>query len=250
MRYWTALYLALLLNACSTSVGIDPPAENVYDPVVFEAAFLEIERTPGDQRLSLFNGFNATQFMLHVPADTSAPRPLIIALHWSGSDTAVEDYFDCLAVPGLDTLDAYIIAPRDTEGNWLTTINLFNISELRALALRHWPVDPDRIAVTGYGLGGIGSYQLADKYGELFSAVIPMAGAYPPEERLTVPAYVIHGTLDNVFLVNFAREEVRAARALGSDIRLVEAEGLGHGLPCAYLDYFKAAAVWLEEEVW
>ena len=248
MRYCPLLCLLALL-ACDP-IGIDPPNPNVYDPAVFETAFREIELRPGVRAVSLNNGFTATDFMLHVPTDTSTLRPLVFALHWWGDDDAYRDYFDCLVVPGLDTLDAFIIAPRDDEDNWQTTLNLFNVSELRSLALQHWPVHPDRIVVTGYNHGGIGSFNYATNYGELFDAAIPVAGRYAPTTRINLPVLLLHGENDNRFPVAGTRQELANAQSYGTDIELRVVPDLGHGDGCAYAPALHEAALWLLEEVW
>lgn len=239
----------LLLIACN-GLGVDPVDPPQYDPAAFEARFLDIELRPGDQTVSIPNGVTSTKFRLHVPEDTSSLRPLIIALHWSGGGNTYQEYFDCLAVPGLDTLDAFIIAPQDNENDWGTTINLFNVSELRLLALRHWPVDPARVAVTGYSLGGLGSWHYANNYPELFSAAIPMAGTYRVTTPVRIPIYFIHGENDELFPLVGVQQDAQSVTDTGGEAVLNVVPGLGHGQACDYVPALREGARWLLETVW
>ena len=241
--------LFLLLMACN-GVGVEPINVPQYDPEAFEAKFLEIDLSPGDQQIGIPNGISLTNFQLHVPEDTSTLRPLIVALHWSGGGNTYKEFFDCLAVPGLDTLDAFIIAPQDNENDWGTTVNLFNVTELRQLALRHWPVDPDRLAVMGYSLGGIGSFNYADNYPELFSVAIPMAGSYRITNPVEIPLFVIHGENDELFPLVGAEQEVQSVQDLGGQAELLVVPNLGHGQACEYVPALREGAAWLLDGIW
>lgn len=247
MRYYLLLFPLLLACEGVSVAPLDPPQ---YDPDAFESKFLEIELTPGDQQVGISNGISLTNFQLHVPEDTSSLRPLVVALHWSGDSNAYREYFDCLAVPGLDTLDAFIIAPQDNENDWGTTINLFNVTELRRLALRHWPVDSTRLLVTGYSLGGIGTFNYADNYPELFSAAMPMAGSYRITNPVELPVFFIHGENDELFPLVGVEQEVQSVQDLGGQAELLVVPNLGHGRACEYVPALREGAAWLLDGVW
>ena len=130
------------------------------------------------------------------------------------------------------------------------------VGDLMYLALKYWPVDQDRLAVTGYSNGGNASWSFAKFQSNTLSAAIPMASSYDVHDLSgnvnvwNIPLYVIHGEEDELFPVEQTREWVEATVAAGSDVTFVVAPGLGHYEPCSYVPYLKDAADWLENEVW
>lgn len=153
--------------------------------------------------------------------------PLILALHWAGNLTAYQAYADCLAFPALDTLQGIIVAPSSDGMHWTAPINEHRIIELLTEIKKHWPVLENQIIVTGYSNGGIGSWFLADKYPELFSAAIPIAGYYRPT-KLKIPMYVIHGKTDELFKVGEVENAVKLSQKKGSKIDLKLMDNFSH----------------------
>lgn len=63
----------------------------------------------------------------------------------------------------------------------------------------HYPVDPDRIYVTGMSNGGMMTYRLGCELAHRIAAIAPVAGtlhADPCQPTQPVPVFVVHGTAD------------------------------------------------------
>ena len=60
--------------------------------------------------------------------------------------------------PGLESLDAFILSPYGEGGLWFSDENQSMIGDLMFLCQKYWPIDRDKIAVTGYSNGGNASW--------------------------------------------------------------------------------------------
>lgn len=171
--------------------------------------------------------------------------PLIIALHWAGRGDTYQEYARCLAEPGLENLKGIIISPSAGDQYWWAPSNEARILRLVKLAKKHWPIDENKIIVTGYSNGAIGSWFFAREYPKVFSAAIPIAGSYQQISSMRIPLYVIHGELDSLFHLKDAKIQIAQSIAKGSDIICIVAKDLSHYMGCAYVPYLKEAAKWV-----
>jgi predicted peptidase len=106
--------------------------------------------------------------------------------------------------------------------------------------VERWPVDPDRIYLTGQSMGGAGSWYLAATHPQTFAAVMPICGFASPsyaDSLADVPVWAFHGELDAGISANFSRDMVAAIRAAGGSPRYTEFEGIGHAcMPLVFDD--------------
>ncbi len=103
-----------------------------------------------------------------------------------------------------------------------------------------WPVDRNRIYVTGQSMGGAGSWYLAIKHPDLFAAVMPICGFASPQYAASlahVPVWAFHGEVDSGIPARFSRDMVAAITAAGGSPRYTEFEGIGHAcMPLVFDD--------------
>jgi predicted peptidase len=183
--------------------------------------------------------------------------PLVFTLHGAanGSPTA-HQATACLAEPGLESLGAIIVSPNGYLYQWYQSPNVTQVMTLIDLAKKYWPVDTNRIAVTGYSNGGNGSWFFAEVFPETFSAAIPMASSYNTYDNngdpryIETPLYVIHGENDELFPVDSTQNWVNATQSAGTEVIFVIAPGLTHPEPCEYVSYLQDAALWLQNDIW
>jgi predicted peptidase len=91
-----------------------------------------------------------------------------------------------------------------------------------------FPVDRDRVYLTGLSMGGYGAWYLACLYPERFAAIAPICGGAVPmrgfPQRVAalrqVPVWAFHGALDPVVPLSESRALVNALKAQGGDVRL------------------------------
>ncbi|NNE03032.1 MAG: hypothetical protein HKN52_07690 [Eudoraea sp.] len=227
--------------------------ENGKNSIPTLEEFQKIELSPGESNseLILADG-TAWQYRISVPqiaANTDVP--LLINLHWAGDYNSYIESMRCLVEPAFENSGYIIFSPRIGFGeNWFAEDTRTRILEFLDLAIENWPVDRNKIAVTGYSLGGTGSWNYALTHSDYFSAAIPMAGAYIADERIIIPMAVIHGTEDELYDYDLAIGAIASSVSMGSDITIITAEGRSHQEACLYLPYLIEAAQWLENEVW
>ena len=176
--------------------------------------------------------------------------PLIIGLHWGGAEGTFQRYSICLAEPAIGDFPCILFTPEDRSLGWSSEENRVLVENFIKLAIKYWPIDPSRIALTGYSNGGIGTWNYISEIPEYFSAAIPMAGLLDGNQKFELPVYAIHGSEDELFSAQTAKMAIDQSVQLGSSIKWVLAEGLTHYGACDYVDYLRDAIYWLEDEIW
>lgn len=242
-----ALLLALAAGACTSGPG----PGLVTDPVD-PADLAAIALRPGSSQHSvpLSDDF-ALSFLLDVPAGVGAGRvPLVIAMPYAGEPAAsARQYFEILARPGLADLGAIVVVPVDFAGTWTSFVPVETVASFVEAAVEAWPVDPDRVVVTGYSNGGNGAWSQATDHPDLFSAAIPMASFAPRTPPTALPLYIIHGEDDELFSVERARAAAEAAEQAGVLVE-IETPPFAHFEAGRYVETLARAAAWVETEVW
>jgi len=241
-----SIMLLLIVLGCSKDKG-----SNNSLPTLSE--FEKIELTAGERNESIeLSDGTEWQYRISVP-DLGANEkvPLLLNLHWSGDYNSYIESMRCLVEPAFKEKRYIIFSPRIGFGeNWFADDTRARILAFLDFAKAHWPIESNKIAVTGYSLGGTGCWNYALNYDTYFSAAIPMAGAYIADRKINIPMAVIHGTEDELYDYDLAIGAIEDSRAMGSDIAIITAEGRSHQEACLYLPYLIEAANWLEIEVW
>lgn len=183
--------------------------------------------------------------------------PLVFSLHGAanGSPTAHQSTA-CMVEPGLASLNAIIVSPNGYLYQWYQSPNVTQVLTLVNLAKKFWPIDTNKIAVTGFSNGGNGSWFFAETQPEVFSGAIPMASSYNTYDLngdpryIETPLYVIHGEYDSLFPLDSTENWVNATASAGTNITFVVADTLEHYEPCEYTPYLQEASLWLSEDIW
>ena len=251
-----SVFLFIFILSCSKDEAPDSTPRTAAD---VENDFKAIEVKPGTQDITLkITEEISYNFRVIFPdVDLSDKWPMMLTLHgYSAGDPDAHTYTDCYVEPGLADLDMIIISPNGGIDNWQTTSNQNQLQILTELSSKFWPVDIEKIVVSGYSNGGNGSWYLAETQPAIFCAAIPLASGYGilnPDgsaRKIDIPMYVIHGEDDDLFPLDTVQYWVEQTNLAGSNIEFVIADTLGHYTPCEYVPYFKDAAAWLENEVW
>ena len=129
------------------------------------------------------------------------------------------------------------IAPQCPRRSWWTAPLL---DDLFREMLAKYPIDPDRVYLTGLSMGGYGSWALACEYPGRFAAVVPICGGGDPRDvaRLKdIPIWVFHGGKDGVVPVARSEAMVAALRKVGGRVRFtVYPEASHNSWAAAYAD--------------
>jgi dienelactone hydrolase len=180
------------------------------------------------------------KYLVHVPqtkpADPQAKYPLMLFLHGSGERgsnlNAVKDHGPPMILrdqPNWAFKDQFIIvSPQCPENQvWEPLLLRDLLDEVSA----KYPVDPDRVYLTGLSLGGEGTWDLAEWFPDRFAALAPVAGGGDPADAARIaeiPTWVFHGALDPTVKIENAYQMVQALRDLHARVRFTVYPDYGH----------------------
>jgi predicted peptidase len=212
---------------------------------------------PGLHALTLTRaGEPAIHYTLYIPRNYSAstPVPLVLALHFGvrGGDAtgAGGDVLQALIGPALAELGGIMVAPDSVRGDWSSPENEKAVSALLDEIEGRYAVDKKRVVVTGYSMGGTGTWHIAEKYPERFSAAIPVASRPPVSASgWKLPVLAIHSHDDQVVPFGPTEARVMELQKSGVNARLIPLSGITHYETSRFRDALRQAVPWLRE-IW
>ncbi len=232
--------LSLLPFGAAAQIGGDPPA-----------------LTPGLHHLKLLRtGKPAIGYAISIPANysPSTPVPLILALHFGvgGGDAAGAggDVVQILIGPALAELGAIIVAPDSVRGNWSSPENENAVNALLDMVVARYAIDKKKVAVTGYSMGGAGSWHFAQEFPGRFSAAIPIAGTpWASASGWRLPVLAIHSRDDQVAPFGPTEARIAELQKAGVNAKLIALAGITHYETDRFRDALRQAVPWLRE-IW
>jgi predicted peptidase len=218
-------------------------------------------------------GGETLRYAAYVPPDYDAARrwPLVLSLHGRG-----ECGTDGLRQLTQGLSQAILAAPHewpvialfpqkpDPDREWEEYEPA--VMALLETARARWPIDPDRIYLTGLSQGGHGAWILGARHTELWAAVVPVCGYVEARVRgasgavpagvldgtpaalaktlVQVPVWAFHGAADSIVPAAHSEAMIAALLAAGGDAKLTLFPGVDHGSwDPAYRD--SGLAAWL-----
>ena len=207
--------------------------------VTFES--IEFKEGTTKQQIKNAQGEVYPFYLTIPPLQSNNKFPLVLALHWAGGGDVYNEFHHCLAIPAFSDVPAVIVSPDGNYDVWYSETNKSMVVELINKALTSWPVDPEKVIVTGYSNGGIGSWYFAEHHSDVISAAIPVAAQYAPQSVINIPTYIIHGESDELFDVNLVRNMVTTWAKKGANLQLKVVPEFSHYMACAYAEELKKA---------
>jgi len=123
---------------------------------------------------------------LYIPpaaaTDPATPRPLILFMHGAGESgtnnaAQVNGNIDNLLAEA-KRRGAFLYAPQ-TNGGWGSATILDRVKTMIDRALAERPVDGGRLYATGLSMGGGGTWNVVNRYSDLFAAAVPICAVSP-----------------------------------------------------------------------
>ena len=207
--------------------------------------------TPGIHQLTFDEG---RRYTLAIPEGYTGqePVPLILSLHYGGTVTPFygRGLVEGLIGPAFRNFGAIIVGPDSAAGNWANPTAEQHVLALLDYIEANYNIDTGRTLITGYSMGGGGTWYFAPRYPERFNAAIVMAGR--PQSDSTsfeweTPMYVIQSTADQVVPFESTEATVDELRLQGAPIVLVVVDGISHYELPRYRPFLEAAVPWIEE---
>jgi poly(3-hydroxybutyrate) depolymerase len=177
--------------------------------------------------------------------------PLVLALHYAGEVTPFfgRGVLTELVEPGLHDLGAVILSPDALEQDWTTHRNEEAVLALVDGARKSYAIDPKKVLVTGYSMGGQGTWFFAGKYPDRFTGAIPVAGHPGSKREWHTPVYAIHSRRDEILALGPTQTRIDELKAQGVNARLVVLDGPSHYDVPRYAGPLRDAVPWLRD-VW
>jgi predicted peptidase len=196
------------------------------------------------------------RYTLALPPEYSPAKtyPLVLALHYGGKVTPFFsfEFLNALVEPALKELEAIFVAPDCPAMGWTNATSEEAVLELILLCMETYRIDPDRVLILGFSMGGLGTWYMVGRHPDIFSAAIPIAA--PADAATTplienVPLYIIHGEKDEVFPLDEVRKLYLKQKAGGADIQFMVVEKTSHNELPRYITPLQAAIPWIKR-VW
>ena len=177
-------------------------------------------------------------YKVHVPPGfwgLGGRRPLILFLHGAGNvnkdvEDIPEDLVNCLTPEVRKNFPFVVISPASWKRGWKAPQILQILDE----AIVRWNIDPGKIYLTGFSMGGFGAFHVACDLPETFAAIVPIAGGGDPgkAERLKdVPTWAFHGDADDVVACDNSVKMIDSMKEVGCvEAKLTILEGKGHDI--------------------
>lgn len=180
--------------------------------------------------------------------DASAEYPLVISLHGAGSNHRLNlrRVFGASNHPGENDVEASRYFPEWDDVNYIVaaplargTMGYQSVAEHDVMSVladvqRRFPVDADRIYLTGLSMGGGGALWMGLTRPDLWAAIAPVCPAPPRATQaytpnaLHVPVHFFQGAADSVVSPDSVRAWSHTLDALGTPVTYTEYPGVGH----------------------
>lgn len=159
----------------------------------------------------------------------TAVYPVLLFLHGGDRSNTKHHPLKYAKKAGID-FPFITIAPHCTSGcNWANV----NFDKLLEEIAANYKIDKDRIYVTGYSMGGYGTWSAIANFPDLFAAAAPICGggnegSICKAKGLAIKAF--HGDKDRVIPHSASVKLVNALKKCKANAELVTIEGGDHGI--------------------
>lgn len=177
------------------------------------------------------------KYHAYVPENATEGMPLVIYLHGDGSVNNY-DYLknhEMAAVIKKQFGSNYpfvLVQPMTEAYSWTEGGRLDTLSELVQSVSTQYKCDPNKVVIMGGSRGGMGAWQMANKYPDLFSAAVPISGTgnIDASNFSNLPTVAISSP-DSSDSWNYSNMQanVKKINDAGGKATFVSANGYNHG---------------------
>lgn len=194
----------------------------------FERAYI----SEVDQRLD--------SYIIYVPHsfDPAKKYPLVVLLHGYGDSALFNPYSpaNLELLKACEKKGAIMVSPNgrqklpELHGLYIDDAET-DVLQVISLVKKYYPINEKRVYLTGFSMGGFGSYWIASRHPDLFAAVVPVCGMWSgimgfPRVNLDglkeIPVYIFHNDLDNTVPVSESRSAYTYLKKIGANVKYKE----------------------------
>ncbi len=197
---------------------------------------------------------NSINYSLFVPQEIQPDEqlPLVLCLHggrgatWAAKVAGGAEFQQkrrCFVMaPACEAIAIWVAAGYGDD--YSKTMSVENeVMEAIDDVIAKYPVDPDRLYVTGQSKGGHGTWGMISKFPDRFAAAAPVCGPFYTDDVSAIaelPIWIFHGNNDQSVPVEISRKLVAALREAGASPGYTEFPGVGHNswIPAYSMDVF------------
>jgi predicted peptidase len=180
-----------------------------------------------------------SKFTVFIPAsyDSDTAYPAILFLHGAGQTgrdgkAQVRGGLAEAIRKRPETFGFITIFPQSHQGSWLAdSSDAIRAMKILEFVKSKYNVDPTRTYLTGYSMGGEGTWSIASAHPEKFAAIVPIC----PSSNLDavnklkeMPCWCFQGDADAAITLNSTRKMVLALKEAGGKPIYQEYPGVGH----------------------
>lgn len=174
------------------------------------------------------------KYLDFVPANaTDKKLPAILFLHGSGERGDDLSKIENSGPRGYAKKNAkdfpfIVISAQCPYNDWW---NPLAVKDLVDEILAKYPIDPDRLYLTGLSMGGFGTWSVGSKFPEPFAAMVPICGGGDPKQidkLVDMPLWVVHGGADKTVRPSQSYRMIEALRKKQGRVRFTFYPAAGH----------------------
>ena len=267
------LFIALLAALCAMLLLIPARAADmngdispVLEPTAYSAAAqLKVQSSEAATAAVLQAHDIATsemehfRYLLYTPENPTEEMPLIVFLHGAsgkGDDpeliTSADDFPKYLQDGEFGNIEAYVLIPQlpSSQKAWGDIGD--SLYCLIQKTVSEFSIDEDNISLTGFSMGGTGTWNLAAAYPALFARIAPLAGSArgvldQASVLKEIPVWVFVGSDDTVIKPNSSKEMAFALKREKGAADIIIFDGADHLSvpPLTWLDESIGLVDWL-----
>lgn len=185
--------------------------------------------------------------------DGSVPSPLILALHPGGKQGSYYGSLNMRQIfePALRDWNAIVVAPDAPIRRWTDETADRAVMALLEQVINTYAIDRSRILVTGFSMGGRGTWFFATRHPTFFAGAIPIAAATGGDDLDALgdmPIHIIHSRADDVVPFGPAEDAARTLEASGHPVAFTPLEHVSHYSMDGYVGALSDAGDWMMEQ--
>lgn len=175
-------------------------------------------------------------YLLYLPSGCADGRewPLVVYLHGAGERGSDVALVRRGGLPGLvdrgQHFDFILVSPQCPADSRWEPDRVVKLIEHVSSSFR---VDRSRVYLTGYSMGGFGTWSTACFEPDRFAAIVPLAGGGEVGQAgrlVDLPIWAFHGAEDQCVGLRASQAMVDAVRKAGGDVEFTVYPGYGHGI--------------------
>lgn len=190
-----ALAAAFSLTACAAPEADTPTTAPAVTDATVEASAAATEtaapestaapfvRAPGSYKECYNSGKSSESWMeyyIHIPEGATENMPLVVFLHGDGEVGLIDDLESYGLIESAknvygEEFPFITISPCTRIYSWIQEDVSLLLKEIIDSVVKDYAIDENRIIITGHSRGAIGTWDLISRYGDFFSAAVPVS---------------------------------------------------------------------------